>query len=500
MTNRRKALKNLLFTALQQAIVIAFGLILPRLFVVNYGSEVNGLLTSLSQFLVCLNLFEAGIGSATIQALYRPVALDDWDAISGIMAASSRYYKRTGWLYLAGLLALTVCYPLVVDSTLPFGTVCGAVFFSGIGNVVLFYFQSKYSCLLQADGKTYILTNLSTLVTVLTSLSKIILIYWGANIVLILAAAFVLQCLQIAYVLRYVRSYAHLHLNVPPNEQALAQKNSVLVHQISTLIFRNTDVMILTIVCGLRVVSVYSMFKLVTSHLESVLNIPMSSVDFLMGQTFQTDKTLYIKRVDLAESYYNALLYSLFSVALFLFLPFIRIYTRGVTDINYADPWLAVLFVLVSLLDKSRVPMNNTINYAGHYRATLPYTILESAINLATSLIGVYFLGIYGVLLGTVAALAYRTNQIILYTNRVILNRSAGRTYAIHGADIALFFLVQFLFRQLFGGAALNSYPRLVAAGFATTLLALAVFFGGQTLLFPHCRQMVREVFQHLKK
>ena len=142
MDKRTKSAKNFFFLAVNEAIAIAFGLILPRMFIISYGSEVNGLLNSLSQFLVCLNLFEAGIGGVTLQALYKPVAEDDWDAISGVMASSSRYYKRAGLFYLTGLLALTGIYPLVVDSSLPFGTVAGAVFFSGAGYVVLFYFQA----------------------------------------------------------------------------------------------------------------------------------------------------------------------------------------------------------------------------------------------------------------------------------------------------------------------------------------------------------------------
>ena len=499
MDNRKKSAKNFLFLAVNEGIAIAFGLILPRMFIISYGSEVNGLLNSLSQFLICLNLFEAGIGGVTLQALYKPVAEDDWDAINGVMAASGQYYKRAGLLYLTGLLLLTAVYPLVVDSSLSFWTVAGAVFFSGAGNVVLFYFQAKYRYLLQADGKNYILTNLTAVSTILTSLSKIVLIQRGANIVFILAVAFLLQCLQIAYVLWYVRSYTKLHLDVPPNQKALEQKDSVLVHQISSLVFRNTDVMILTIFCGLPTVSVYTIYKMVSSHLESILAIPITSVNFVMGQTFQMDRSLYIRRVDLLESYYSALLFSLFSVALFLYLPFIRVYTAG-ADMEYADPWLAVLFVLIALLSKSREISINTGSYAGHFRQTVPFTIRESAINLTVSLIGVYFLGIYGVLLGTVAALAYRTNQTILYANHVVLNRSARKTYAIYGVNIILFFLVQFLFQQFLGGIVLNSYLRLAAAGFAATLLALAVFFGGQTLLFPHCRQMVREACQRLKQ
>ena len=96
MSNKRKSLQNLIWSAVGQIVTIAFGLLLPRLFIVGYGSEVNGLLSSLRQFLVCLNLFEAGVGNASRQALYGPIARKDWHAVSGVIAATDRYYRRTG--------------------------------------------------------------------------------------------------------------------------------------------------------------------------------------------------------------------------------------------------------------------------------------------------------------------------------------------------------------------------------------------------------------------
>ena len=120
MDNKQKSIKNLVYTALSQLISIAFGLILPRLFVTSYGSEVNGLLSSLSQFLVYLGLFEAGVGAATMQALYKPVAQKNWDGINGVLAATHGYYKKTGRWYFVGLLTLSLLYPVFVDSSLSF--------------------------------------------------------------------------------------------------------------------------------------------------------------------------------------------------------------------------------------------------------------------------------------------------------------------------------------------------------------------------------------------
>ena len=500
MNNRKKSLKNFTFSLLGQLITIALGLVLPRFWIVSYGSEVNGLISSLNQFLVYLSLFEAGVGAATMQALYKPVAQDNWDDINGVMSATHGYYKKTGRWYLIGLVTLSLLYPILVDSSLSYPTILGAVFFSGIGNVVSFYLHGKYSYLLSADGREYITRISGTVVYIANSLLKIVLISLKANIVVILAANFAVQCVQVVFLLWYVRKhYPQIRLDAPPNQLALSQKSFALIHQISGLIFHNTDVLILTIFCDLRVVSVYSLFKMITSEMDVLVQIPMRSIRFIMGQTYQTDKERYIRRVDILESYYSALVYGLYSVMLYLLIPFVRLYTEGVTDINYVDPWLALLFVLCSLLDRSRLLTLNTIEYAGHYRQTLPQTIIESAINLVVSLIGVWLLGIYGVLLGTVAALAYRTNDIILYANRKLLGRSAWKTYLIYLLDVGCFLLTQVLLLWVFGNVEIDSYLTFILVGLGTTCMALLITVSGQTLLMPHCRKQVKIIFDRIK-
>lgn len=489
MNNQTKSIKNLVYLALGEAVAVVCGLILPRLWAVSYGSEVNGLLSSLTQFLMYLYLFEAGVGTATMQALYMPVAMQDWKQINRVLAAANHYYRKTGFYYLCGIILLSVVYPFVADSSLSYWIIVGAVFFSGVGNVVNFWFKGKYTYLLQTDGKLYILTNLTTIVTILTSLSKVILIMMDTNIVLILGVSFLIQCMETVCVLWYIKkNYPNLDLHEEPDYQAISQKNSVMIHQISSLLFYNTDVIILTLLCDLRVVSVYSMFKLVTAHLQKLIDIPFKSLSFSLGQTFHVDRNLFMKRIDLVESLNSALVYALFSVALFLFLPFMRLYTAGITDINYIDPYLAVLFVVCSLLDQSRRPLLSVIDYAGHFQKTLPYTIAEAAINLITSVIGAYFLGIYGVLLGTVVALLYRTNQVIFYSNRTILGRGVKTTYRIYALNIVLFIATQAIFRWLFGTFEINSYLRFVYVGFCCAAVALTVMFVGHFLLLPHCR------------
>ena len=68
---------NLLSGIAYQVILIVIGFLLPRLYLENFGSEVNGVLSTIKQIFVYLSLLEAGIGLATTQALYKPVAQRD---------------------------------------------------------------------------------------------------------------------------------------------------------------------------------------------------------------------------------------------------------------------------------------------------------------------------------------------------------------------------------------------------------------------------------------
>ena len=71
--NSTKGLKNITYGMLSQFITIALGIIIPRLVLVNLGSEANGLLNSTASILSYMSLLEAGVGTATLQALYKPI-------------------------------------------------------------------------------------------------------------------------------------------------------------------------------------------------------------------------------------------------------------------------------------------------------------------------------------------------------------------------------------------------------------------------------------------
>ena len=69
-----KLMKNTISSFVFQITTIICGFILPRLILQQYGSEVNGLINSLNQFLGVISFLELGVGAVIQSALYKPLA------------------------------------------------------------------------------------------------------------------------------------------------------------------------------------------------------------------------------------------------------------------------------------------------------------------------------------------------------------------------------------------------------------------------------------------
>ncbi len=476
LTKKRKSAYNIISGLAGQIITIALGIVIPRMFLVNYGSEVNGLISSVTQIYTYLALMEAGVGTATLQALYKPIALKDQKGICSIISATNVFYKRTGILYLIGVVLLSIFYPFFVTSEVSYGTVFAVVLMHGIPSVINFLVQGKFRIFLQAEGKQYILINLSTIVSVLISLSKIVFMYFGADIVIVQTGYLVFNLLQMLFIMIYMkRHYKWLKVNEKPNFEAIAQKNSVLVQQICDLVFRNTDVLILTIFCNLKVVSIYSVYTLFFSMISTLLDHISHGFSFALGQLFDVNRKRYIELRDTYETYRIALVFALYSIADVFILPFIKLYTAGVNDINYLDFWIPKLFIVTYLLSCGRANCAADINYAQHFKLTQSRCIIEAVINIVVSVVCVNIWGIYGVLIGTIVALLYRANDMIIYANRRILNRSPWATYKRFISNVLVFILISYI-TSLFKWN-LDSYVSIILWAIISGIAILAVYF-----------------------
>ena len=475
-----KGIKNIGFGLLAQLLTMAVGIIIPRLVLVNLGSESNGLVNSVNNVLVYMSLLEAGVGTATLQALYKSCATEDYRSTNSIMAATDFYYRRTGKIYLFIVVVISIVYTAVVRTDLPRGEVFVVVLLTGLTGVISYFFQGKYKILLSAEGKTYINTNIVSTIHIITSIIKALLLYMGYGIVAIQATVFVFNLVQMAVYLIYVkRNYPWIDLTVAPNLDAISQRNAVLIHQISGLIFNNTDVLLLTLFAGLKSVSVYSMYAMIFGMVKTIAVVIYDSYTYALGQSYNTDMQRFDRLFNAYEVLTIMITFSLYCICRVMMNPFLVLYTDGVNDIQYVDPVLPWLFTIYFLLHNGRTSSATVINIAQRFEDTKWRSIIESVINLTVSVICVIRFGVYGVLIGTIAALLYRTNDMIIYAAG-ILKRSCWITYKRWLLNLAVFGVVSLVLNRF--DFVVENYFQLVAEAVGIGGFVFAMFFGVNAL------------------
>ena len=98
MKNKR-TLINTISTILLQVVTIISGFIIPRLLLETFGSEVNGLISSLNQFLNYITLFEGGLSAVILASLYKPLAEKNVNKISAVVSATNKFYKKLSLIF-----------------------------------------------------------------------------------------------------------------------------------------------------------------------------------------------------------------------------------------------------------------------------------------------------------------------------------------------------------------------------------------------------------------
>jgi hypothetical protein len=427
----------------QQIITLVFGLIVPRLFILTFGSEMNGLLGSLGNLYSYLALVEAGVGTAAIQALWGPIGRNDKRSVNEIMAALSKWYNKAGAIYLTGVILISVLYPLTVKTTIPFWTIFSISMLSGMGGVINYWVQGKYIVLLRAEGKHYIMSMVTIATYIASNTVKIVMLLKGYDVIAIHVGYFIICLLRMLFYLVYIRrNYAWLEKNASPNKKALKQSGAVFIQEIARMICHHTDILVLTYVAqDLKAVSVYNVYIMIFSTVEKLFSTIFGSFNYLLGQKYNNDKNGYMPMHRIYEATSMSGSFALYTIAFLLTTPFMKVYTAGITDAQYIDPYLPFLFVLMHIMASSREASSRVINFAGHFKQMQWRAVLEAAINLTASVLLVLKFGIYGVVVGTIVAYLWRTNDIILYANKKLLNRSSWCTYKIWLQNVVVFVL-----------------------------------------------------------
>ena len=421
-----RAKKNIVTSLLGQMVVLVCGIIVPRLMIGAFGSEAYGATSSIGQFLAYITLLEGGVGGVARAVLYKPLAQKDDQAVSAIMREVRRFFRIIAVIFAVQVLVVAVSFKSISHiECMDWITTFLLVLAISISTFGQYFIGISHSILLQAAQKVYVANFVSIVATVLNTVSIVVLIRFDFDLIIVKLVSSIIFVMRPIVLSLYVRKHYGVHKQPSPSKtKYLTQKWAGLSQHIAYFLHSNTDVAILTLLADLRVVAVYTVYNMVITHLQSLVISVASGMEALFGDMLaRNERDSLHKTFQTYEAMLSVISVAFFSVAAVLILPFVTLYTAGITDVDYIQPGFAVLLIATAMSYCWRQPYHSIVIAAGHFKQTRMAAYGEAAINIGLSVVLVLKFGLVGVAIGTFAATWFRFVYYVCYLSKNIFDR-----------------------------------------------------------------------------
>lgn len=413
---------NTMISIVYQITAVICGFILPKMILETFGSQTNGLLQSITQFLSIISFMELGVGAVIQSALFKPMANDDIYGVSIVIAAGDKFFRRIAIILIGYSILLTFFFPFITDSRYDWYYTAMLVISMSVSSFAQYYFGLMDSIILTSNQQGYILYFSQIFTIVLNTIVSAILINLGYSIQAVKLSTSIIYLIK-PFILRiYIIRHYKINRKIKVSEDPIKQKWDGFSQHVSHIVLENTDVVVLTIFSTITSVSVYSIYHMIIYGVKNLFIAATHGFLSLLGEIWARGDKIKLKE------YFEFLEYIMHIATVFLFtclgiliIPFIKVYTSGVTDANYVEIPFAIILIIANALDCVRYPYHMLIKAAGDYKRTQKCFAWSATINVIISVITVRFYGLIGVALGTLIAMGFQFVWLIIYNSKHLM-------------------------------------------------------------------------------
>ena len=422
ISRKKKLALNTISSLLFQTTTVICGFILPRMILGTYGSDVNGLVSSIAQFLGVISLLDLGVGAVVQSSLYKPLAENDIDSISKIYVSANRFFRKIALIFVIYVIVLIVTYPLFAQNKFDYIFNSTLIAVMCISSFAQYYYGIVNSLLLSANQKGYIQYTASIIALVLNTIVCSILINLGGSIQVVKLISSLLFVIKPLYLHLYVKRHYRINYNITYENEPIKQKWNGMAQHIAAFVLNGTDNIVLTLFSTLANVSIYSVYNIVILGVKNAFLSMTTGLQSLIGEMLAKKEIDRLKNLFLyVEWTLHTATVLLFGCTSVLLVSFIRVYTKGIDDADYIQPVFAILITMANAGHCLRLPYNILILAAGHYKQTQKNYIVAMFMNIIISIATVKIWGLVGVAIGTLVAMLYQTIWMAWYNSKHII-------------------------------------------------------------------------------
>ena len=420
----RKVLVNTIANVFNILAILISTLIVPRLIINTFGSDYNGLVSSISQFIGWSMLLRMGILPVTRAALYKPLAQKDIKTVSEIVLATKKFMRKIAYVFSVLLLLMACLYPFFVIDDFVWLFSFSLVLIIGIREAVRFFVGITYQTLIEADQKQYLISGINIVTTILIIIASVLTISIGVDLRIVMLITAALSSINPIFICIYSKQYYRFIENVEPDYTAIRQRWHAFAISLTQFVNNNMDIIIITIFLDVYEVSVYSVYYLAILGIQQIfITVTKGIGNFFGDMIARGENELMYKNLRIYELVTFVFTTFVFSVAIIQLTPFVSVYTAGVTDIYYYRPVFGIMACSAAFFHCVRTPYQSIVEAAGHFKQTRNGAIVEVAMHIALSLVLVQVVGITGAVIGMLASGIFRTFQYSYYLYKKIVQK-----------------------------------------------------------------------------
>ena len=407
----RKSILNARVNILFYFIALVLSFFSRKVFLECLGDDFVGLTGTLLNLLGFLNLAELGIGLSIGFVLYKPIFEKDEKKICEIISVLGYIYRHVG-LMILGVGAVLSCFlPLIFKKTVFELGVIYFAFFGFLASSLLGYFVNYKQTLLSADQRNYVIVAYFQSINIIKTLFQMALAYYWGNYYVWIATELVFSILY-SFVLNYKikKIYPWLDTSLTEgkckyseNKIIIAKARQMFIHLLAGAGCSQLLPLLVYAFASLKIVAYYGNYMLIISKINLLVNSTLGSVRAGIGNLIVEGDERKILQVDWELNSLRFLIAGFLTFSLYnLVNPFVGIWLG---DEYMLDRMTLIIILSNFFIYQFRGVNDQFIQGYGLFQDVWA-AVAILVITVVVALIGGYFGGLPGVLLGdTVSSL-----------------------------------------------------------------------------------------------
>lgn len=388
-----------------QILSMVMGFISQRFFLRYLGLEVVGINSVITETLGFLSFAELGVGTAISFRLYKPLTQNDTNELAALMKLYRTLYQIIGIVVLVAGLGLSFMLPIFInDTSFDFKFIYCAYFVQLIATASTYFFAYKRS-LIFVDQKQFVCKISDISCNIVFSIFRILILIFTCNYHLYLIVQ-LLQTLTSNIILSCYCNKNYPFVKVKMKERyhdirgMFKDTKDVLLGRVAGYVYSSTDNLVISTFSGIVSAGGLSNYRYVTNSVKNLSYGITDSITATIGNSVQLRNKEDNYQMFQKYTFIRFVLANIMVTGICMCTEaFVGVFFGTEYIMHYSVLWLIAADIYIGVVYG---PSGEFINVLGYFKYEKYINILGALINIGLSVLLVQFIGIQGVLIGTV--------------------------------------------------------------------------------------------------